>query len=96
MDVQLIDQVIALPYGALITRIAEYAEVSTRGLKELLLGKGPINLRFLNASNAHLQEAEQEQRPQRPPRAARVDGASSSTSQDKRLGRMEITLQELQ
>jgi hypothetical protein len=64
--------------------------VSTRGLKELLLGKGPINLRFLNASNAHLQEAEQEQRPQR------VDEASSSTSQDKRLGRMEITLQELQ
>ena len=54
MSVQLIDQGITLPYGALITWIAEHARVYIKGMREFHPKKGPIGARSLNASNAHL------------------------------------------
>ena len=63
MSVELTDRGITLPYEALITRIAEYAGVRIEGMREFHPKKGPIRACFLNASNANLQEAEQEQRP---------------------------------
>ena len=60
MLVQLVRRATTLPCGALITQIVQYAEVSTSGKKEILREKAPINSYFLNVSNAHLQEAEQE------------------------------------
>jgi hypothetical protein len=59
---------------------------------ELAPEKGPITARYLNASNAHLQDATPAPRPlQR--RTARADGASTSASQEDRLGRIETTLE---
>jgi hypothetical protein len=51
---------------ALITRIAEHFRVYMTGLREIQLEKGSMGVCFLNASQAHLREAEQEQRAQRP------------------------------
>jgi hypothetical protein len=48
---------------------------------------------FINASNAHLQEAEQEQKPQQPSRMARADGATAKV--DERLDHIEASLREL-
>jgi hypothetical protein len=89
MAIWLAYQITALPYGALVTWIAKHAKVSTKGLTELLQSMGPINSQFLNASNAHLREAEPEQRPPQPPMAAKADGVSSSVSQVERLGHLE-------
>jgi hypothetical protein len=53
----------ALPYGALITRIVQHAEVDTEGMIELAPEKGPITAYYLNASNVHLRDAVQHQDP---------------------------------
>jgi hypothetical protein len=92
MAIRLAYQITALPYGALVIRIAKHARVSTKGLMELLQSMGPINLQFLNASNAHLREAEPEQRPPQPPMAAKANGVSSFVSQVERLGHLEDML----
>jgi hypothetical protein len=52
----------------LITRIAEYFKVDMIGLWEVQLEKGAMGVHFLNASQAHLQEAEKEQRVSPPQR----------------------------
>jgi hypothetical protein len=93
MTVRHTDKSIVLPYGALITRIVEHVEVSTEGMREVHLEKAPINAHFLNASNAHLQEAEQEQRPRRPSRTTQADGAT--TRMEEHLDRIEASLREL-
>jgi hypothetical protein len=43
-----------LPYGALITRIAERFRVDMTRLREVQLEKGAMGVRFLNTSQAHL------------------------------------------
>jgi hypothetical protein len=62
MSVQLLDKGFALSYGALITRIAKHFRVDMTGLREVQLEKGAMGVRFLNASQAHLREVEQEPR----------------------------------
>jgi hypothetical protein len=64
ISVHLLDKGFALPYGALITWIAEHTGVDMTGLREIQPQKGAIGIRFLNASQAHLWEAEQEPRAQ--------------------------------
>ena len=58
MSVRLLDKGFALPYGVLITRIAKHAGVDMTGLREIQPQKGAMGVRFLNASQAHLWEAE--------------------------------------
>ena len=58
---------------------------------ELALEKGPIIARYLNASNAHLRDVAPALRP-RWRRTARADGASTSTSQDEQLDKIEAML----
>ena len=70
MLVRLNDWGIALPYGALITQIAEHQRYE-RGLSR----EWAIGAHFLNASNTHLREAEQEWRPRRPSRATKAGKA---------------------
>ena len=60
MSVCLTDEGVALPYGALVTRIAEHTKVPMAGLRETQLERGPMGVRFLNASQAHLWEVEPE------------------------------------
>jgi hypothetical protein len=91
MSVWHADSCTALPYGALITRIVQHARVDTEDMIELAPEKGPITARYLNASNAHLRDAALAPRPLRR-RTARADGASTSASQEDRLGRIETTL----
>jgi hypothetical protein len=86
-----VDSCTALPYGALITRIIQHARVDTDGMVELGPEKGPITARYLNASNAHLQDVVPAPRP-RQRRMARADRASTSASQEERLGRIEAML----
>jgi hypothetical protein len=62
MSVRLLDKGFALPYGALITRIAERFRVDMIGLREVQPEKGAMGVCFLNASQAHLREAKQEPR----------------------------------
>jgi hypothetical protein len=57
-----LDKGFTLPYEALITRIAICFGVDMIGLKEVQPEKGAMGVRFLNASQAHLREAEQELR----------------------------------
>jgi hypothetical protein len=64
MSVQLLDKGFALPYEALITRITEHFRVEMIGLREIQPEKGSMGVLFLNASQAHLREAEQKQRAQ--------------------------------
>jgi hypothetical protein len=59
---------------------------------ELTPEKGPITARYLNANNAHLRDVVLAPRPRRR-RTAKVDGASTSTSQEERLSRIETTLE---
>ena len=54
MSVRLIDKGVALPYGALVTRIDEHAKVLMAGLRETQPERGPIRARFLNESHAPL------------------------------------------
>jgi hypothetical protein len=63
MSVRHADSCTALPYGALITLIVQHAGVDTEGMIELAPEKGPITARYLNASNAHLQDAALAPRP---------------------------------
>ena len=58
MSVRLLDKGFVLPYGALITRLALHSRVDATRLKEIQPEKGPMGTRFLNASQAHLREAE--------------------------------------
>jgi hypothetical protein len=60
MSVPLLDKGFALPYGALITWIAEHFSLDMAGLREVQPEKGAMGVHFLNASQAHLQEAEPE------------------------------------
>jgi hypothetical protein len=92
MSVRHADSCTALPYGALITQIIQHVGGDTEGMIELAPEKGPITARYLNASNAHLRDAAPAPRPRRR-RIARVDGASTSASQEDRLGRIETTLE---
>jgi hypothetical protein len=62
MSIRLTDKAVALPYGALITRISEHAKVPMGGLRETQPERGPKEARFLNASQAHLREVKPEQR----------------------------------
>jgi hypothetical protein len=62
MSVRLLDKGFALPCGALITRIAVHLEVDMTGLNEVQPEKGAIAVCFLNTSQSHLREAEQEPR----------------------------------
>jgi hypothetical protein len=89
MSMRHTDSCTALPYGALITHIVQHAGVDTEGMIELAPEKGPITARYLNCSNAHLWDATLAPRP-RWRRTARV---STSASQEKRLGRIETTLE---
>jgi hypothetical protein len=75
MSVRLLDKGFALPYGALITRITVHFGVDMTGLKEIQPEKGAMGIHFLNTSQAHLREVEQEPRAQRSWRASRVGGA---------------------
>jgi hypothetical protein len=50
MSVRLLDKGFALPYGALITRIAKHAGVYMTRLREIQPQKGAMGVRFLNAS----------------------------------------------
>jgi hypothetical protein len=92
MSVRHADSCTALPYGALITRIIQHAEVDTEGVIELAPEKGPITARYLNASNAHLRDATPAPRLRRR-RTAKANRASTSASQEDRLGRIETTLE---
>jgi hypothetical protein len=92
MSVRHVDSCTALPYGALITRIIQHARVDSGGMIELALEKGPITAHYLNANNAHLQDAMPALRPRRR-RIARTDGTSTFASQNERLGRIETTLE---
>jgi hypothetical protein len=92
MSVRHADSCTALPYGALITRIIQHAKVDIDGMIELAPKKRPTIARYLNASNAHLRDAVPAPRP-RWRRTARADGASTSASQEERLGRIETTLE---
>ena len=83
-----------LPYGALITRIALHSGVDTTGLREIQPEKGAMGVRFLNVSQAHLREVEQEQRAPRPRRAAQVGGAPVGL--EKHLDHFEASLRETQ
>jgi hypothetical protein len=58
MSVRLLDKGFVLPYRALITQIAIHFGVDMTGLKEIQLEKGAMGVHFLNASQAHLREAE--------------------------------------
>jgi hypothetical protein len=89
MSVRLLDKGFVLPYGALITRIAEHVGVDMTGLREIQPQKGAMGTRFLNASQAHLREAEQEPRVQRPRRPTRVGRAPAGV--EERLDRLEET-----
>ena len=60
MSIRLTNWGITLPFGALITQIAEHAGVRIRDMMEFHPEKGPIRVHFLNARNAHLREAKQE------------------------------------
>jgi hypothetical protein len=91
MSVRHTDSCTTLPYRALITRIIQHARVVTDGMVELATENGPITVRYLNASNAHLRDAALAPRPRRR-RTARVDGSSTSANQDKWLDRMEASL----
>jgi hypothetical protein len=79
MSVRHADACTVLPSGALITRIIQHARVDIDSMIELAPEKGPITARYLNASNAHLQDAVPVPRPRRR-RTMRVDGASTSAS----------------
>jgi hypothetical protein len=57
MSVRLLDKGFVLPYGALITQIAEHAGVDMTRLREIQPEKRAMGVRFLNASQAHLREA---------------------------------------
>jgi hypothetical protein len=59
---------------------------------ELAPKKGPITTRYLNASNAHLRDAAPAPRLRRR-RTAKANRASTSASQEDRLGRIETTLE---
>jgi hypothetical protein len=94
MYVRLLDKGFALPCGALITRIAEHFRVDMIGLREVQLEKGAIGVRFLNASQAHLREVEQELRAQRQRRAAQVGRAP--TRIEESMDHFEASLRETQ
>jgi hypothetical protein len=64
MSVRFLVKGFTLPYGAPITRITEHAGVDMTGLREIQPQKGAMGVRFLNTSQAHLREAEQEPRAQ--------------------------------
>jgi hypothetical protein len=70
MSVQLLDKGFTLPYRALITWIAERFRVDMIGLREVQLEKGAMSVRFLNVSQAHFQEVEQELKAQQPRKVA--------------------------
>ena len=57
MSVRLLDKGFTLPYGALITRIAEHFRVGMTRLREIQPDKGSMGVCFLNASQAHIREA---------------------------------------
>jgi hypothetical protein len=90
MSVRHVNSCTVLPYGAL-TRIVQHARVAIDGMVELVPKRGPIIARYLNASNAHLRDAAPALRPRRR-RTTKVDGASSSASQEERLDRIEAML----
>jgi hypothetical protein len=94
MFVRLLDKGFALPYGALITRIAEHAGVDMTGLREIQPQKGAMGVRFLNASQAHLREEEQEPRAQGLRRLARVGRALAGV--EERLDHLEDTVRQTQ
>jgi hypothetical protein len=50
MSVWHVDSCIALPYGALVTRILQHARVNTNSMIELAPEKRPITTCYLNAS----------------------------------------------
>jgi hypothetical protein len=54
MSVCITNKGVALPYKALVTRIAEHIEVSMARLKETQPERGPMGAYFLNASQANL------------------------------------------
>ena len=64
MSIRILDKGFALPYGALITRIAEHFRMDMTGLREIQPKKGSMSVRFLNTIQAHLREAKPEQRAQ--------------------------------
>jgi hypothetical protein len=93
MSIRLLDKGFALPYGALISRITVHFGVDMTRLKEIQLEKGAMGVRFLNTSQAHLREAEQEPRAQRPQKAARVGGAPAGRVEEC-LDRLEAMLRQ--
>jgi hypothetical protein len=54
MLVRLLDKGFALPYGTLITWIAEHFRMDMTGLREIQPEKGSMGVHFLNTSQAHL------------------------------------------
>jgi hypothetical protein len=69
MSVRLLDKGFTLLYRALITLIAKRFSVDMTRLRKVQPEKGAMGVRFLNVSQAHLWEAEQELRAQRLQRA---------------------------
>jgi hypothetical protein len=53
MSIRLLDKGFALPYKALITRIAKRFRVDMIGLREVQPKKGAMGVLFLNVSRAH-------------------------------------------
>jgi hypothetical protein len=92
MFISLLDRGFALPYGALITRIAVHFGVNMTRLREVQPEKGAMGVRFLNISQVHLREAEQEQRAQRQRRTTQAGGAPARLKE--LMDRFEASLQE--
>jgi hypothetical protein len=92
MFVRLLDKGFALPYGALITQIAIHFGVDMTGLRDVQPEKGAMGVRFLNAGQAHLREAEQEPRAQPLQKAARVGETPARLKE--RMDRFEASLRE--
>jgi hypothetical protein len=92
MSVRLLDKGFALPYGALITWIAEHAGVDMTRLREIQPQKGAMGVHFLNSSQAHLWEAEQEPRAQRPQRPASIGRAPAGV--EEHLDHLEDTVRQ--
>jgi hypothetical protein len=91
MSVRHADSRIVLPYGALITRMIQHVGMDTDGMIELAPKKG-LSPHAISMLAMHIYGCVPALRP-RQRRIARVDGASTSTSQEERLGRIETTFE---
>jgi hypothetical protein len=95
MSVRHADSCTTLPYGVLITRIVQHAEVDTDGMIELAPENGPITTRYLNASMRIYEMLRQHRGPDRggqrkqtghPPLLAKRSGWAGSRLHSRSMG----------